>query len=65
MSAAVQASFMTLQDDICRQLSEADGQGVFREDSWERPGGGGGRTRILEGKRIEKVASISQQYGAS
>ncbi len=50
----VQASFTALQDDICRQLSEADGQGIFREDKWERPGGGGGRTRIIEGKRIEK-----------
>lgn len=51
---AVQASFMALQDDICQQISQADGQGTFREDSWERPGGGGGRTRILEGKRVEK-----------
>ncbi|MBK8706454.1 MAG: oxygen-dependent coproporphyrinogen oxidase [Saprospiraceae bacterium] len=44
----------SLQDDICRQLSAADGQGSFREDRWQRPAGGGGRTRILEGRHIEK-----------
>ncbi len=45
---------MSLQDDICRQLEEADGQGKFQEDLWERPGGGGGRTRIFQGQHIEK-----------
>ncbi|MBL7792976.1 MAG: oxygen-dependent coproporphyrinogen oxidase [Saprospiraceae bacterium] len=44
----------SLQDDICRRLSAADGQGSFREDRWQRPVGGGGRTRILEGRHIEK-----------
>ncbi len=42
-----------LQDRICQALESADGT-PFREDLWERPGGGGGRTRILEGRHIEK-----------
>ncbi len=46
--------FKALQDDICWQLEAADGTGKFREDLWERPGGGGGRTRVIEGKHIEK-----------
>lgn len=62
--------FLDLQDRICRSLEEADGirestrgestvatdrPGVFREDSWERPGGGGGRSRTLtDGAVIEK-----------
>ena len=46
--------FRELQDGICRQLEEADGAGVFQEDAWERPGGGGGRTRIIQGAAIEK-----------
>ncbi|MFN3939454.1 MAG: coproporphyrinogen III oxidase, partial [Chitinophagales bacterium] len=25
-----------------------DGKGVFEEELWARPGGGGGRTRILQ-----------------
>lgn len=47
--------FRQLQDDICRQLEAADGGGKFREDNWARPdGGGGGRSRVLEGQAIEK-----------
>lgn len=46
--------FKGLQDKICTQLEAADGKGRFREDAWERPGGGGGRTRILQGQRIAK-----------
>lgn len=46
--------FKWLQDDICRQLEEADGEGAFREDPWERSAGGGGRTRVIEGRHIEK-----------
>ena len=42
-----------MQDEICHSLSEVDG-GTFREDSWERPGGGGGRARVLNGTLIEK-----------
>ncbi|HKK74779.1 MAG TPA: oxygen-dependent coproporphyrinogen oxidase [Saprospiraceae bacterium] len=46
--------FQGLQDSICHQLEKADGGGIFREDHWERPGGGGGRSRVIQGKRIEK-----------
>ncbi|MEH0156612.1 oxygen-dependent coproporphyrinogen oxidase [Limibacter armeniacum] len=44
-----------LQDRICQSLEDADGKGKFQEDHWERPGGGGGRTRIFkDGNIIEK-----------
>ncbi|GAA4463151.1 oxygen-dependent coproporphyrinogen oxidase [Nibrella saemangeumensis] len=47
--------FQSLQDRICDALTEADGQGTFREDLWERPGGGGGRSRVIQdGAIIEK-----------
>lgn len=46
--------FKSLQDSICNSLQAADGGGVFKEDIWERPGGGGGRSRVIEGKVIEK-----------
>lgn len=47
--------FTGLQDRICQALEEADGDGRFREDNWERAEGGGGRTRIIEnGTVIEK-----------
>ena len=47
--------FSELQDRICSALEAADGSGKFREDAWERPGGGGGRARVLtDGRIIEK-----------
>ncbi len=47
--------FSGLQDRICSSLEEADGSGTFCEDAWERPGGGGGRARVItNGRVIEK-----------
>jgi coproporphyrinogen III oxidase len=46
--------FKTLQDDICRRIETADGTGRFAEDLWDRPEGGGGRSRVIEGRVIEK-----------
>lgn len=53
--AAVRNYLMDLQDRICNALEQADGQGAFAEELWERPAGGGGRSRILEkGALLEK-----------
>lgn len=46
--------FMQLQDEICDSLESMDGEGRFVEDKWKRPGGGGGRSRAISGKVIEK-----------
>lgn len=47
--------FRELQADICAQLEHADGKGRFSSDSWERPGGGGGDSRVIaRGNVIEK-----------
>ena len=45
---------MGLQDDICASLEILDGEGEFQEDLWQRDGGGGGRSRSISGRRIEK-----------
>ncbi|GAB2515557.1 oxygen-dependent coproporphyrinogen oxidase [Microbulbifer agarilyticus] len=51
---AVKKYLLDLQDRICAELVAVDGQEFF-EDAWEREGGGGGRTRVLEnGNVIEK-----------
>lgn len=54
-----------LQDTITKALEEADGTAHFREDPWERPEGGGGRTRVIEnGSLIEKGGvNISAVHG--
>lgn len=44
-----------LQERICTALETRDGRGHFLADDWQRPGGGGGLTRVLEnGALIEK-----------
>ena len=36
------------QDSICAAIEALDGGATFVEDRWERPGGGGGRSRALQ-----------------
>jgi coproporphyrinogen III oxidase len=49
------AYFRELQDRITAGLEAADGIARFREDSWTRAGGGGGRTRVIaDGGVFEK-----------
>ena len=49
--------YRIIQEELCDGLQELDGQAVFRSDDWERPGGGGGLTRVLSGGgQIEKAA---------
>jgi coproporphyrinogen III oxidase len=57
---------MTLQDNICNAFEKLDGSSRFREDSWSRDEGGGGRSRVMEGGTVFEKAGInfSQVYGA-
>ena len=54
-----------LQDTICNKLEEIDQKAKFQEDLWQREGGGGGRTRVIEnGNVFEKGGvNISKVYG--
>jgi coproporphyrinogen III oxidase len=60
------AYIIALQDQITLKLEEVDGRAHFREDVWERPEGGGGRSRIIEnGAVFEKGGvNISAVHGA-
>lgn len=51
--------FSSLQDKICRSLESIDGQTTFREDLWEREGGGGGRTRVIENGGVFEKAGVN------
>lgn len=57
---------MGLQDTICSGLEALDGVATFAEDSWERPEGGGGRTRVIaNGAVLEKGGvNTSEVWGA-
>jgi len=56
---------MGLQDSIVAGLEKLDGKSRFREESWKREGGGGGRTRVmLDGGVFEKAGvNYSDVYG--
>ncbi|MDQ3192097.1 MAG: oxygen-dependent coproporphyrinogen oxidase [Bacteroidota bacterium] len=44
-----------LQDNICIEIEKVDSAAKFKEDQWSRPGGGGGRSRVIQnGNIIEK-----------
>jgi len=57
---------LTLQDNICAALEKTDGKGRFREDSWSRDAGGGGRSRVMENGAVFEKAGInfSHVFGA-
>lgn len=58
-------SFRLLQDEICKALEALDRRGGFREDAWQRDGGGGGRSRVLaDGAVFEKAGvNFSEVFG--
>jgi len=47
MRAKFEAMIRKKQDEICAAIEAVDGK-KFREDSWTRPGGGGGISRVLQ-----------------
>jgi coproporphyrinogen III oxidase len=56
--AAVRAYLLGLQDRICAAVEAEDGGASFAEDSWERPGGGGGRSRVLADGGVFEQAGV-------
>ncbi len=64
---AVKDYLLDLQDRICQELEAEDQGGCFREENWQRPEGGGGRTRILaDGAVIEKGGvNFSHVFGVN
>ncbi len=54
-----------LQDSICQGLAAEDGSKAFQEDTWQRDGGGGGRSRVMEDGEVFEKAGInfSHVYG--
>lgn len=53
----IEQAYRSIQDVFCASIQDVDGQSLFGSDRWERPGGGGGLTRILSGPgRVEKAA---------
>jgi len=54
----VRSYLLGLQDRICAAIEAEDGSGRFLEDSWERPEGGGGRSRVLRDGTVFEQAGV-------
>ena len=48
-----------LQDKITSKLKDLDSIATFKEDVWERDGGGGGRTRVIENGAVFEKAGVN------
>ncbi|HGY5554333.1 MAG TPA: coproporphyrinogen III oxidase, partial [Prochlorococcus sp.] len=48
-----------LQDEICAGLEKLDGAQTFRTDSWDRPEGGGGRSRVIRDGEVFEQGGVN------
>lgn len=48
-----------LQDNICQALEQEDGKARFVEDKWERPEGGGGKTRVIANGNVFEKGGVN------
>lgn len=52
-------SYKKIQDEITAALENLDGGAKFQEEIWEREGGGGGRTRIIQNGNILEKGGVN------
>ncbi len=50
---------LSIQEEISAGLERLDGEATFMEESWERPEGGGGRSRVMREGRVFEQAGIN------
>ena len=48
-----------MQNKICNALELCDGKATFVEDKWERPEGGGGKTRVITKGNVFEKAGVN------
>lgn len=48
-----------LQNRICAALEQCDGKATFVEDAWERPEGGGGKTRVIANGNVFEKGGVN------
>jgi coproporphyrinogen III oxidase len=55
-----------LQNRICAALERSDGAAKFIEDAWQRPEGGGGKTRVIANGAVFEKGGVNTSvvYGA-
>ncbi len=48
-----------LQNEICQGLESIDGDSRFTEETWDRPEGGGGKSRVMTNGKIFEQAGVN------
>lgn len=48
-----------LQNNICKALEVCDGKATFLEDEWQRPEGGGGKTRVIANGNVFEKGGVN------
>jgi coproporphyrinogen III oxidase len=56
---AVETYLRSLQDKITSALEQVDGKGRFQKESWPRPEGGGGESRVLRHGKVFEQAGVN------
>jgi coproporphyrinogen III oxidase len=63
MSQSIRDQFTShvrsLQNEICQALEKADGKAHFIADVWERPGGGGGESRVISNGNVFEKGGVN------
>jgi coproporphyrinogen III oxidase len=49
----------SLQNRICAALEASDGKSKFIEDAWQRPEGGGGKTRVISNGNVFEKGGVN------
>jgi coproporphyrinogen III oxidase len=63
MSSVIRDQFVkhikSLQTEICAALEEVDGKAKFISDEWDRPGGGGGTSRVITNGNVFEKGGVN------
>ncbi len=51
--------YQGIQDEITKELEVLDGEASFQQELWEREGGGGGKTRIIQNGNIFEKGGVN------
>jgi len=55
----VKRYLLDLQDRLCAAFEASDGEARFQEDTWDRPEGGGGRTRVIQDGAVFEKGGVN------
>lgn len=59
MKAKFTSYIKSLQNDITKGIELEDSSARFQQDTWQRPGGGGGRTRVIENGAVFEKGGVN------